>query len=141
MCYQIEEDDDLDDLQPDSLQRLQHGRPVQSPSGHQRQMIPLSLQRPSYEAEDEKVKTEKGGMYLYDAVKRMEMSRVEVKVKCNLHCHSNVYLYLDSFYTFQINQPQHQVYIYHCIEAGELVHYVVYYSCRIEFRPRELSPL
>ena len=80
MCCQIEEDDDLDDLQPDSLQRLQHGRPVQSPSGHQRQMIPLSLQRPSYEAEDEKVKTEKGGTYLYEAVKRMEMSRSKSSV-------------------------------------------------------------
>ena len=98
MCCQIEEDDDLEDevenmkkaftvsdtmvsavsssdLQPDSLQRLQHGRPVQSPSGHQRQMIPLSLQRPSYEAEDEKTKTEKGGAYLYEAAKRMETDR------------------------------------------------------------------
>ena len=96
MCCQIEEDDDLEDevenmkkaftvsdtmvsavsssdLQLDSLQRLQHGRPVQSPNGHQ--MIPLSLQRPSYEAGEEKGKDEKGGAYLYDAVKRMETDR------------------------------------------------------------------
>ena len=68
------------DLQPDSLQRLQHGRPVQSPNGHQRQMIPLSLKRPSYKAEEEKLKDEKGGTYLYDAVKRTEMSRSKSSV-------------------------------------------------------------
>ena len=99
MCCQIEEEDDLEDevenmkkaftvsdtmvsavsssdLQLDSLQRLQHGRPVESPNGHGRQIMALSLQRPSYETQEEgKVKEEKGGTYPYDAVKRMETER------------------------------------------------------------------
>ena len=80
MCCQLEEEDDLEDevenmkkaftvsdtmvsavsssdLQLDSLQRLQHQRSAES-NGHRREMMSLSLQRTSYEAEEDKVMRE-----------------------------------------------------------------------------------
>ena len=114
MCCQLEEEDDLEfevenmkkaftvsdtmvsavsssDLQLDSLQRLQHQRSAES-NGHRREMMSLSLQRTSYEAEEDKVMREDKGKvmreekevsYQYDAAKRMEAEKRHERAKRN----------------------------------------------------------
>ena len=114
MCCQLEEEDDLEDevenmkkaftvsdtmvsavsssdLQLDSLQRLQHQRSAET-NGHRREMMSLSLQRTSYEAEEDKVMREDKGKvmreekevsYQYDAAKRMEAEKRHERAKRN----------------------------------------------------------
>ena len=108
MCCQLEEEDDLEDevenmkkaftvsdtmvsavsssdLQLDSLQRLQHQRSAES-NGHRREMMSLSLQRTSYEAEEDKGKVmreEKEVKYQYDAANRMEAEKRHERAKRN----------------------------------------------------------
>ena len=115
MCCQLEEDDlefevenlkkaftvsdtmvsavSSSDLQLESLQRLQHQRSAES-NGHRREMMSLSLQRSSYEAEEDKekmmseekgkvMKEEKEVSHQYDAVKRTEAEKRRERVKRN----------------------------------------------------------